>query len=191
VEFTRALRAGKEEAWREFHAAYAPRLLRYLFVVCGGQEEAAREALQNTLLRAVKHMRAFSTEAELWGWLTLLARCAAADAGRRERRYLGFLQRWFRQQPDAPDEAAGVEAQTEASELEAELEESLAAELALLPADERGLLERKYFAGTSVRELAGELGVSEKAAESRLMRARQKLREALLARVQKQNQEIS
>ena len=65
---TRALRAGDEAAWRDFHAAYAPRLLRYLLVVCRGCEDTAREALQRTFLRAVKHIRVFATEAELWSW---------------------------------------------------------------------------------------------------------------------------
>lgn len=171
---TQALRNGDEAAWREFHAAYAPRLLRYLLVVCAGREEAAREALQGTLLRAVKHVRIFATEPELWGWLTVLARSAAADAGRRERRYLGFLDRWFRQQP------APVVEPTEPDE---RLQSALADELARLSAEERDLLERKYVAGEAVRELAGTLGTTEKAVESRLTRARQKLKTGILARL--------
>ena len=171
---TRALRDGDEAAWRDFHTAYAPRLLRYLLVVCRGQEDIAREALQQTFLRAVRHMRTFAAEDELWSWLTVLARCSASDLGRRDRRYLGFLARWFRQQP-APEPGP--------PDAERHLERLLAAELASLPVSERELLERKYLHGAAVRDLAGELGTSEKAVESRLTRARQHLKTAILARL--------
>ncbi len=171
---TRALREGDETAWREFHAAYSSRLLRYLIVVCRGREDVAREALQGTLLRVVRHVRSFATEAELWGWLTVLARSAASDAGRRERRYLGFLDRWFRQQPDPTPEPPGVEDP---------LELALAQEMERLDPEERRLLDGKYLKGETVRELAHALGTSEKAVESRLTRARQKLKTGVLARL--------
>lgn len=174
VVLTQALAEGDEAAWRDFHAAYAPRLMRYLLVICQGREENAREALQQTFIRAVRHIRPCQTEAELWGWLTLLARCAAADLNRRERRYLGFLTRWLPQQTDplpAPPDA------------EQSLQEALAAELAALPSADRELLERKYVEENAVRELAEMLGTSEKAVESRLTRARQKLKTAILNRL--------
>ncbi len=174
VTLTQALSEGDEAAWRDFHAAYAPRLLRYLLVVCQGREENAREALQQTFIRAVRYIRPCHTEAELWGWLTLLARCAAADLGRRERRYLGFLTRWLPQQSDplpAPPDPEG------------RLQDALATELAALPAAERELLERKYLGGAAVRKLAATLGTSEKAVESRLTRARQRLKTAILNRL--------
>lgn len=172
---TRRLVDGDEAAWRDFHAAYAPRLRRYLFVVCRGQEDTAAEALQQTFLRAVKHLRVCTSEPELWGWLTRLARSAAADAARRERRYLGFLDRWFRHQSEPPAEPPGTAAT---------LESLLAEELAGLPDDERALVEQKYFGGESVRNIAAGLGTTEKAVESRLTRARQKLKAGVLARLQ-------
>ena len=171
---THALERGDEEAWRQFHATYAPRLFRYLLVVCAGREDASRDALQGTFLRAVRHIRPFDDEAELWGWLTVLARSAAADAGRRERRYLGLLARSFRQR-SVPD--------CELHEAEIRLRSALADELALLPPEERQLLERKYLAGEPVRQLATVLGTTEKAVESRLTRARQRLKSAILARL--------
>ena len=48
-------------------------------------------------------------------------------------------------------------------------------------AKERALLEAKYFAGSDVRSLAVTLGISAKAAESRLTRARAELRRQLIA----------
>ena len=53
-------------------------------------------------------------------------------------------------------------------------------DLARLPADERELLEEKYFSRRSVRELATEHRTTEKAIESRLVRIRRKLKASLL-----------
>ena len=50
-----------------------------------------------------------------------------------------------------------------------------------LPPDEQMLIEQKYFAHRSVREIAGELQSTEKAVESKLSRVRRKLKDAVLA----------
>ncbi len=169
---TRRLAAGDEAAWRAFHAAYFPRLLRYLLVVTGGREEAARETLQLAFVRAVRHIRRFDTEPALWSWLTVLARSALVDERRKHGRYLAFLDRCFRWHQTAPGPAA--------TDAEARLNELLAAGLAELPADERRLLERKYFDGDAVREIAQASGETEKAVESRLVRIRRKLKGAIV-----------
>ena len=51
---TGRLAAGDEAAFREFHAAYFPRLFRYLIVCARGDEEAARDALQETTPRRMR-----------------------------------------------------------------------------------------------------------------------------------------
>jgi len=45
-------------------------------VVTGGNEHAAREALQAALVRVVRHVRLFDAEDKFWSWLTVLARSA-------------------------------------------------------------------------------------------------------------------
>lgn len=172
---TRQLVAGDEAAWREFHAAYFDRLLRYLFVVTGGREEGAREALQLTFVRAVRHMRRFDAEPVLWSWLTVLARSAVVDEQRKRGRYLAFLDRFFAWHRT---ESAGP-----AGDADARLAELLERNLADLDDAERRLVERKYLAGESVRDLAGELGDTEKAVESRLGRVRRKLKDAIVAQL--------
>jgi hypothetical protein len=60
-------------------------------------------------------------------------------------------------------------------EADAKLVALLETSLAALPFDERRLLEAKYFAHRSVREVAQELDLSEKVTESRLVRKTQLL----------------
>jgi len=83
---------GDEAAYRQFYDAYFDRLLRYLLVVTGGNEEAAREALQLALVRVVRHVKTFETEEKFWSWLTVLARSAFADESRKRGGILPFGQ---------------------------------------------------------------------------------------------------
>src|SRR5688572_1358408 len=85
-----------ETGWREFYDAYFNRLLRYLLVVTNGREESAREALQLTLMRVVRNIRNFDSEAAFWSWLTVLARSSVVDEARKRNRYLALLDRFFR-----------------------------------------------------------------------------------------------
>jgi RNA polymerase sigma-70 factor (ECF subfamily) len=165
--------AGEDLAYREFYEAYYDRLYRYLLVVAAGDEQAAGEALEATLVRVVRHIKVFPSEAVFWSWLTVLARSAFSDQARKHRRYLAFLERFARHtrlQQSGPDSA----------EADARLQTALARSLAALPDEERQLVEWKYFGRRSVRDIAQELQSSEKAIESRLVRIRRKLKETLL-----------
>lgn len=173
---TRAMAAGDETAYREFYDAYFDRLLRYLLVVTGGNEQAARESLQLALVRVVRHVKPFDAEEKFWGWLTVLARSALADEGRKQRRYFAFLERFTRHQETGP-------AAMNDGEADAQLRALLADQLTALPADERQLVGQKYLLRQSVREIADAGQTTEKAVESRLSRVRRKLKDAVLAKL--------
>lgn len=178
---TRAMAAGDETAYRIFYEAYFDRLLRYLLVVTGGNEESAREALQLTLVRVVRHAKAFELEGTFWSWLTVLARSALADESRKRRRYFAFLDRFTRHQEAGPSAMDNGEAD---EQLRALLESKLTA----LPEDERQLVERKYILRQSVREIANEAQTTEKAVESKLSRVRRKLKNAILTELKNEQQ---
>lgn len=174
---TAGLAVHNEEAFRQFHAAYFDRLLRYQLVLAQGDEEAARDALQETLLRVVRHARRFDDEQVFWSWLTVLARSAAADAGRKRQRYwrllVGYAQSLV---PSAPARHAPADGRERLDEL---LDQSLGE----LESVERALVEGKYFRRSSHRELAAQTGLTERAVESRLARARHALRQGILKRL--------
>lgn len=110
-------------------------------------------------------MRVFPNEDVLWSWLTVLARSAAADHGRRRSRRWRFLQCWrleaeLRSIPAAPDPFA----------------QQVDTALARLDDESRALLKAKYYHRRSVRDIAQERNTTEKAIEGRLARARRQLR---------------
>ncbi len=166
---TQRLARSDEAAFREFHALYFDRLYHFLLGVTRGQPHAAQDALQETLLRVVRHARPFESEDVFWSWLKAIARNAARDVGRGRRRYFAVLEKlkfWQRSGPSTGSE----------DRLHDLLDESLSR----LDAADRRLIERKYLHGLSVAELALELGQTEKAIESRLGRLRRKLGEHIL-----------
>lgn len=163
-----------EDAFRQFHNAYFGRLLGYLLVVTR-DEQLAREALQATLLRIVRHVRKFDSEEAFWSWLTVLARSSATDERRRATRYASFLDRFF--------QTTVIENDVKTNETRSRLKEALEINLAALPIEDRELLERKYFERQSVREIAQTAELSDKTIESRLTRIRQKLRDMVLAQL--------
>jgi RNA polymerase sigma-70 factor (ECF subfamily) len=171
---TRRMVKGDDMAYRTFYNAYFDRLWRYLLVVTGGNEETTREALQSTLVRVVRNIKVFTTEAAFWSWLTVLARSSLADENRRRRRYLAFLDR-FMEHARAEIDRANTDRADE--RLRLLLERGLAS----LPADERQLVEWKYFEREPVRRIAEQLQTTEKAVESRLVRVRRKLKDTVLA----------
>src|SRR6266540_2080795 len=102
---TARMTRGDEAAYRTFYELYFHRLLRCLLVLTGGREDAAREALQLTLVRVVRHIRRFESEEIIWSWLTVLARSSLVDEERKRKRYFGLLDRfivWTRPADAAP-----------------------------------------------------------------------------------------
>lgn len=170
---TGGMARGDEDAFRQFYNLYFDRLLRYLLVLTCN-EESAREALQLTLLRVARHAKQFKSEEALWSWLTVLAKSSVVDESRKAGRYLAFLNRFFLH--------ARIEADS-SEEPDTVLSELLNANLGLLPADERALIELKYFERASVSEIALRLNSTGKAIESRLARARRNLKEMVLAQL--------
>jgi RNA polymerase sigma-70 factor (ECF subfamily) len=175
---TRRLAAADDAAFREFHRRYFDRLYRFLLVVTRGQEHAAQDALQETMLRVARYAREFEDEDIFWSWLKAVARNAARDGGRKRRRYLAVLEKFAFWRRDAS--GSGIDPREEGA-LRSLIDEGLAS---LAPLD-RHLIEGKYLRGYTVVELATDTGLTEKAVESRLVRSRRQLAEAALETLRK------
>jgi len=176
AERIRRLAGGDEEVWRSFHQRYYVWLLR-LAASRTSDPSAATEIVQQTYLRVVRHLRPFSDESDLRGWLACLVRCVAVDHARHLNRRAILIEKY------AHWRAAHVE--TDGAWQPANDHASALAEEALsrLAEDEARLLRRKYYDGWSVEQLAVDAGTTSKAIENRLARLRQRLR-AIILRIQ-------
>jgi RNA polymerase sigma-70 factor (ECF subfamily) len=175
---------GEERAFEAFFASYFPRLYRFALARLGHDHDAAEDAVQATLCRAITVLASWRGEASLFTWLCTLC-----------RREIGARFREQSREPAAggareaaPDDtaaleslAASVEGSPENALQRRELTRLIQAILDFLPSAYGDALEWKYVLGLSVREIARLLGVSPKAAESTLTRAREAFRREFMA----------
>jgi RNA polymerase sigma-70 factor (ECF subfamily) len=173
AELVAAARNGDREAFDELvRATYADTYtLAYRLT---GNEEDARDVVQDAYLRAYRGMRRFRGDARFTTWLyRITANCASTHLGKRARNHHEELD------DDTPlvDVGAGHDPEQQMS---ATLErDRVASALAELPPRLRSVVVLRDIYDLPHEAIAAELGISEAAAKVRLHRARKKLRERL------------
>ena len=139
-----------------------------------GDEDDARDVVQEVYLRAFRGIRRFRGDAQFSTWLhRITANCAATHLGRRRRHRHEELG----DDPAVPDASPAHD-----PELVAEshaLRDLLTAELAELPPRLRAVVVLRDVYDLPHEAIATELGISVAAAKVRLHRARKRLRERL------------
>lgn len=183
LELARSVIAGDESASEAFFAEYFPRLYRFARARLGGPaggDQAAEEVVQATLIRAVRKLHTFRGEAALFTWLcTICRREIGAWLERAGRTTEVSLVEDHPATRAALDAAASLAAaDLDGEEQRDELSRLVQLTLDHLPGRYGQVLEWKYIQGLSVDEIAGQLGVGYKAAESQLTRARGAFRDA-------------
>lgn len=172
---TESIAQGNEEAFNRFYALYFDALYRYLLLVSGGLEEAARDSLQETMIRVIRYMKPFDDAGAFWNWLRKIAKTSFIDQMRKTQRHDGLIP--FSTLEKTLDEAAQADP-------DATLENILAGCVKQLRPDEQDLIEGKYMQSRSYADLAVQLGVTPKAVESRLARIRKKLKTMIVERLE-------
>jgi RNA polymerase sigma-70 factor (ECF subfamily) len=159
-----AAQAGDRRAIDELLARYEERIYRFGLRMCG-DEESAREVLQETMLAAFRNLPGFRGQAALSTWLYQIARsfCIKERRGVRPTAALD---------DNLPDQMASPELQAHARQIG----DALAAAIRELPAEQREVLVLRDVEGLSAEEAAEVVGVEIGALKSRLHRARMALR---------------
>jgi len=145
---------------------YCQPLLRFIKKSIEDKEDA-RDILQETLISANYSLPTFSGKSSFSAWLYGIARHEISDFYRKKKiktflfSHLPFLE-------NLADQALGPEEEA----IEKELKDKVKLVLGNLNEGYSVILRHKYIDGESVNEIAEKLGLSPKAAESRLTRAR-------------------
>lgn len=162
-----AAQAGDRRAIDELLARYEEPIYRFGLRMCG-DEESAREVLQETMLAAFRNLPGFRGQAALSTWLYQIARSFCI----KERR---------RAPPTTPLDAVAP-AQVPAPDMQVharQIGQALAEAVASLPTEQREALVLRDVEGLSAQEAADVVGVEIGALKSRLHRARMALRTRL------------
>jgi len=165
-------RSGDASALEELLAGVAPAIERFGRRMCGNPHDAD-DVLQDTLLSIATHLGEFEGRSSLLSWVFTLTRnaCARRRRGLKNQPHLSDTQA-----PDPRDPAATPEERAADRELAAVLGRALDA----LPEPYREVILLRDVEGLSAPDAAMALGVSVDALKSRLHRARESLRTALL-----------
>jgi len=178
-DLARRLRRGDESAFDAFFAEYFPRVYRFARVRLTGDDDAAEEVTQATLIRALARIGTYRGEAAIFVWLCSFCRHEIAAWFERSGRAVQVSL-----SEDSADTRAilGALAALSGDDPEREYERrelSRLVHVALdhLPGRYREALVGRYLEGASVDEIGRRLDLGYKAAESLLTRAREAFRE--------------
>ncbi len=171
ADLVTAARGGDRAAVEELLARYEPNIYRFGLRMCGN-EEAAREVLQETLLAVFRYLPGFRGDAALSTWLYQIARsfCIKERRGEHPTRSLDDAGA-----PQLVDPAPQPDARAHAREIG----EALSRAIAVLPPEQREVLILRDVEGLSAEEAARVVGIEVGALKSRLHRARMALRSEL------------
>lgn len=152
-------------AWRDHEAELRGYLLHRL-----GDADSADDMLQDTFLKSMRQGAAFCVIDNPRAWLFQVARNALIDRSRLAKPLV-----------ELPDDLAAPDEKRHAVD---ELDACLARNLAEMPVEDRLIIEQCDLQGLRQQDFAQAHGLSLPATKSRLLRARQRLREALTANCQ-------
>ena len=171
------LRAGEEDAFRELVDTYRDRILTVVARVAGGAADA-EDLAQETFLKAFGAIGRFAGQSALYTWLYRIAVNTARDwLAHRRRRPAVSLDALPAGAVDPPDPGQGPLEALDRDELRARVRLAMDK----LPEPFRTTLVLREMEGHTYEEVARILDVSIGTVESRIFRARTKLRAILLA----------
>ena len=176
-----AARSGDGLAFAELTRRYSKMIHRKVYRIVGNWEDA-EDVLQESFLRAFRHLDSFQSRCSFSTWLTRIAINSALMMLRKRRvrpeSYLvtlvaatGSWEAW-----DVADLSPSPESLCVGREMAALVQDAIHR----LPCSYRAAVELYHAGNCSTREIAQTLGITEAATKSRLYRARGALRATFL-----------
>lgn len=180
----RRILAGDERAFRGLFDEYFPRLYRYALAHLDGDREAAKDVVQETFRKGIERLGTYRGEAALYGWFCRICHNALVDFCRARQRAghtVATIEEHGEIRSVLDALSAPVATQPEAQAADRDVRRLVQATLDRLPPRYGDALAWKYIEGLSVKEIAGRMRLSPKAAESLLTRARVAFRDSMIA----------
>lgn len=155
----------RDAALRALMQTYGTPLVRLCYAWLG-DAALAEDAVQETFVKAWKNLNRFRGDSTEKTWLTRIAINICKDMRRT---------RWFRHLSDGDEEALVTLPAPEQTVADDEVSSAISA----LPQKDRQIVLLHYYQGLTLEEIAQVLGIGLSAVNSRIFRARCKLRGTL------------
>ena len=166
---------GNPSELKAFFDEYFPRLYRFTISRVSGDQEVAKEVVQNAFSKIMLNIHKFKGEASIFTWMCSICRNEIADFMRKQTRFDAVIE-LHGSSPEL-DSAADPSSSQAADKPDAMYEGQQKAlliheTLDRLPDKYGDILEWKYVEGLPVSKIAERLGLEHSAAQSLLYRAR-------------------
>ncbi|HZR09525.1 MAG TPA: sigma-70 family RNA polymerase sigma factor [Myxococcales bacterium] len=175
ADLLRKAQSGNIASLDELLARHERQVFRFGLRMCGNEDDA-KDVLQETLLAAFRNIDGFRGDAQLSTWLYQIARSFCMRA---RRRTAGEPEQTEPLDAPAAARVPSAEAQPDAKAHAREMGQLLQAAILALPVAYREALVLRDVEGLSAEEAAKVVGIEVGALKSRLHRARMELRERL------------
>ncbi|MBW8825867.1 MAG: RNA polymerase sigma factor [Acidobacteria bacterium] len=173
AELVAAARSGDRAAFEELVRATSAETYTLAYRLLGNEEDA-RDVVQETYLRAYKGIERFRGDSQFSTWLyRITANCAATYLGRRARHRHDELS------DEAPLADVSPDRDPQGLAMASNLRDRLNEALEQLPPRLKAVIVLRDVYDLPHEAIAAELGITESAAKVRLHRARRRLREQL------------
>jgi RNA polymerase sigma-70 factor, ECF subfamily len=175
--------AGDRQAFEELIYKYDRQILRFTLHMLRNRDDA-RDAYQETFLKAFRSIGRFRCESSFYTWILRIATNVCLDRLReRQRSYLEFSIDASVSETGIPLKESFSDKNSyrnpEQSACLAELRELINRALDTLSKKERLIFELKHYQGLRLKQIGELLGSGENSVKNHLWRATQKLRAAL------------
>lgn len=170
TEIIRLLKEKDQRGVEELLLHYGP-LIRYILLPILPDPRDQEECVSEIAVRVWEKIGSFDPGRGSWNaWLTAVSRNAGLNHRRQtDREHSDELSEDMPSQEPTPEEVV----------LRQERQKELERALQAISSQERVLFYRKYYYLQSTRQIASELGITERSVEGRLYRIKKKLRKAL------------
>jgi RNA polymerase sigma-70 factor (ECF subfamily) len=169
------LQQGSEEAFMEMFEQYKGRIFNVVYRILGEPSDC-EDVVQEVFLKAYRNIGSFNHQSALYTWLYRIGVNAAVDYKKKYKRPgVVSLYRQDGTMHDFTSDMEGPDADPQRREMAALLKEALDQ----LSEKHRTILILREFEGLSYEEISEVLDCSKGTVESRLFRARGRLREKL------------
>lgn len=174
AELIASARGGDHEAFATLIGRYETRIVRLVRGMV--PESDVEDVTQDAFLKAYRKMGAFDGRSSFYTWIYRIAANTAMDWRKREkhRRHAPLPEG-----PDGEEAVEAAEAGPETATTRRELAARIDAAIEALPDKYHEILVLREIEGLSYEDISARLGMSKGTVESRLFRARERLRERL------------
>jgi RNA polymerase sigma-70 factor (ECF subfamily) len=181
---------GVHSAFTELCKRHESMIYRVLKRILANNEDA-EDALQDCFLQAYSHIDRFDGRAKFSTWLTRIAiNTALMVLRKRSRRQLRSIDEMEESELACVLYPLSTSLDPEAQFHRDEISKILRSAIGCLPPNLRDVTEIRLSADLSVREIAQQIGISEAATKSRLLRARGELSARLQSRQRLRDKDI-